>query len=167
MADDLSGVDRMTLAVWRLANASMWTVAAFLAGAVIHLGFVGLMRHPAIDLYPHVPYQFLASAGLSLLIGLAIGGIIGVRAWRCQPALAALASGAYVIVALVLFRRLLGWPTKVTTTVFPSDGGEARSVGIGFADLPVTAGYWVVGASITILVASLWARRIARRGSQR
>lgn len=167
MADDLSRLDRATLAVWRFANASVWTVAALLAAVVIHLAFVGLMRHPAIDLYPHVPYQFLASAGLSLLIGLAIGGIIGVRAWRWQPALAAVASCAYVAVALVLFRRLLGWPTNVTTTVYPSDNGQARSVAIGFADLPLTAAYWVVVASITILVASLWARRIARRGSQR
>lgn len=90
MADDLSWLDRTTLGIWRLANASVWTLAAFLAAMVMHLSFVGLMRHPAIDLYPHVPYQFLASAGLSLLIGFAIGGIVGVRVWRWQPGLAAL-----------------------------------------------------------------------------
>lgn len=167
MDSELSRVDRATLRLWVLANASVWTFLAVLAGAVIHLGFVGFMRRPAVDLGPHVPYQFLATTGLSIIIGLAIGGTVGMRAWRWQPWLAALAAGAYVLVALVFFRRFLAWPTSVTTIIHPSDVGEGRSVSIGPAGPLLTTAYWGLFASITILVASVQAGRTARRRSPR
>lgn len=174
MTDELSRLDRSTLRLWQGANLVGWSLLALLVALVVHLGVAGLFRGTALDIMGHPPLQLLAALGLALVVGLAVGGIVGARVWRRQARTAGAVSALYTALALTRLRGLLGWPTEVTRTVRhgrgvggPRDPGavpvETTAVSIGSADLPLQLAFGAVTA-LSIVVAVLWARRVAGRG---
>lgn len=173
MTDDTyDALDRATLATWRVGNLVVWTGAALLVAIIIHLvadelatrfhlplGFGGL------DVRPHQEFggtwQFWAPlygfrAGISIIIGLAIGTVLGLKAIRRPAALAALTATAYILITWLaletsVFYRARGDGTVVT-------GGSRH----GFPATAIEWSYSVLGL-IVLALAPLWARFVARR----
>jgi hypothetical protein len=107
----LTGSDRATLRLWRVANVVGWGIVA-----VVAAGFVRVVAASVADLFfPSRIFNWGSGYGLlfyvrygpylevpaSLAVGIAIGSIIGGRVYRAQAIVAAVVAALY---AVPLFR---------------------------------------------------------------
>jgi len=180
MQDRLEGIDRATLGFWRATNVLAWSALAIVVGVVIHQSWVHLVprvtrgwlngsflfslneRQNASQYTTwFVLPKYFAKAIGEVLIGFAIGGIVGAKVWKKQWLVAAGAALGYVLFTVVR----LEYATRFLPLEQTAGGGQA-SIGVTTRGLGGTGWsgvvYDLVGI-VAIVTAALWARHVARR----
>ena len=157
----MKGLDRLdsaTLRGWRVGNVVGWVVgAACLAmvlqvavDAIVSISFTGrgiddLTFSPSPGLDAPVWVKHLLRAGLSVGLGMLIGGIVAARVWRAPTVAAAISATLYAVAAIVLIEL---YPAGVLTQL----GGTGTG-------LLVRTVLYEVAIVITIPSAWWWAKR--------
>lgn len=172
MTNQLSLLDRATLTIWRAINEAGWTFLAFILATAGHIGLTfwlndrrALGGTSAFDLNARagtedgvddIIAKFGLRLGLTILVALLIGWIIGRRAWRRQVPLAALAALGYVLYVTIS----LEYSSSAEIFAGLADGTELHII----RRTTLLSGmlYDTVVAA-TIPLAALWARRVAQR----
>lgn len=86
--EQLTGLDRWTLRLWRVANVVGWSLAALTAAVVFRLGIeaaAGLFHRDlagAVSTRDYVAYTITFGIPASLLGGSAIGTVVGAHVYR-------------------------------------------------------------------------------------
>lgn len=112
MDDALAPLDRRTLAFWRTSNIVGWAASALAVAYAMHwIAAEYSGRYFAQAALDHkwewttgwfVLPSFAFRAAVSVMIGIAVGLIVGGRAWRRQAVVAASAATAYALIAIYL-----------------------------------------------------------------
>jgi len=170
-------LDRATLATWRASNALGWGAVAVAIALVIHTVGDQLVRRVHIPnlftingrpvgfftytVWGILP-QYVYRGFIALVVGVAIGWLVGRKVWRSQPAIAAAAASAYVLITVLVIesatRPIL--PFTVQRGGYSSASGEYTVHG-----LPSGVREWGYSALglVAVLVAPLVARFVAKR----
>jgi hypothetical protein len=167
-------LDRATLATWRTVNVVGWGGAALAAALVIHtvgdqlsrryMGTFGggMNTRPARGFGATWQYwgpKYGLRAGVAILAGLAIGLILGTKAWRRPVALAGAVAAVYVLLAWFAIEKSIP-PLRFDPVTGGTIGGSTPHHG-----LPANLLEWSYSALglFAVVVAPLVARFVARR----
>jgi hypothetical protein len=113
--EQLTGLDRWTLRLWRIGNVVGWSVAALLVSLFFRLGVeaaAGFFHHSFADsttARDYVVFAFTVEAPASVLCGSAIGSLLGARVYRRPDVVAGAVSGLY---AALLYLAKLTYPAS-------------------------------------------------------
>lgn len=181
MDNRLETFDRATLGLWRTTNTVLWGVLAAGVGVVLLQAFQRVIQQILARLHWNLfsgglffdlnqrmdpahwtfwwvlPRYFVRSIG-ALLIGFAIGGIVGSRVWKRQALVASLAALATVVYTALFigYAEGIGVIDRRYPTAPPGRNHSLLAGGI--------AGWLYEGVGLlAILSAALWARHVARR----
>lgn len=110
MKDALAPLDRTTLALWRTTNLVGWAALALGAALTIHWAAAEYSDRYFPQAYLNRKWEWLSGwfilpsfafrFGVSLLIAVAVGGIVGTKAWKHQPLFAAGVATAYSLITI-------------------------------------------------------------------
>lgn len=112
----LTGLDRLTLRLWRLMNVIGWSVGALLVALFFRLGVeaaAGFLHHSFADstARAYAVFAFSVEVPASVLSGSAIGSLVGSRVYR-RPDL--VAGGVSSLYAGILYLAKLTYPASGT-----------------------------------------------------
>lgn len=176
MKDALAPLDRTTLAIWRTANLAGWAALALGVAFLIHwtaseyIGrYANVFQVYALDHKAEwlTGWGFLRGislrVGVSVIVALAIGGIVGAKVVKHQPKLAAATAAAYSLITILAIayypsdtvQTFRAGPQKILLTGNPLVHGFGGNGGAG----------WIYDATVlaTIPLAALAARFVASR----
>jgi hypothetical protein len=118
MTEQLTGLDRLTLHLWRIGNVVGWSVAALLVSLFFRLAVedvAAFFHHSFADsttARDYVIFAFTVEMPASVLCGSSIGSLLGARVYRRPDVVAGAVSALY---AAVLYLAKL---------TYPASGGE-------------------------------------------
>ncbi len=105
---ELSLVDRGTFRAWRIANIAGWGFLALVGAGFLRLSAevgAGLVSRSLSDVYQrgqYVSYSLTVGLASTALIGLAVGSIVGGRAYRWPGIVAGCVSVLYLALTYVI-----------------------------------------------------------------
>jgi hypothetical protein len=172
MKDALAPLDRTTLAVWRTTNMIGWAAFAVAAALAVHWLAAEYSGRYFANAYLNAKPDFSWTVwfvlpklafrlGVTIIVALAIGGIVGMKTWRRQPLLAASAAAVYSLITIFSLQSFAG--SVGTFRTGPQDIlVTASRPGFGLGG--TGAAGWVYDLLVlsTIPIAAAWARHVAK-----
>lgn len=159
MTDPLDRLDRATLVMWRTGNVVGWSLLALAAGLLIHMTVDRLLSQALLpagfapvggsDALRAIPV--LAQGGVSVLVGIAVGGIIGAKVWRREVITAAIVAAGYVALTYLPFVSGLSGSAFLSVSSYGAVGSESL---VTFASMLVRL--------LSVPLSMLWAARTVR-----
>jgi hypothetical protein len=177
MDDAYDPLDRATLATWRASNALGWGAVALAIALVIHTmgdqlvrrvhipNLFGINTRPqqffAYTFWGILP-QYLYRGFVAIVVGVAIGWLIGRKVWRSQPAISSAVAAAYVLITWLVIETSF---RSIAQTTTPGGTAPTASYSYPVHGLPSGVREWGYSALglIAIVVAPLVARFVAKR----